>query len=90
VSTVSDWRTERLPEDAERRGGLVAEAKYPERWFGTGDLGDNSTEDASVSVTREPCEDDRERDVEALWSDSSAECVEEDDGVFREAISGAL
>lgn len=51
----------------------MAEAKYPERWFGAGDVGDESTDEASVRVSREPCEDERERVVMALWSESSAE-----------------
>jgi hypothetical protein len=55
-----------FPEDAERRGDLLADAKYPERWLGGGDTGDRSTEDASVRVSREPWEEDRERCVDAL------------------------
>jgi uncharacterized protein YciU (UPF0263 family) len=62
-----------LPEDAERRGALVEPEKYPERWFGAGDVGDDSTDEASVRVSLEPCEEERERPVEVLWSESSAE-----------------
>jgi hypothetical protein len=82
----------RFPEETERRGvlGAFAEAKKPERWFGggTGDVGDEPTEEASVSVSREPCDDERERVVE--WSESSAECVEELEACLMVAISGAL
>jgi hypothetical protein len=52
---------------------LVDPEKYPERWFGAGDVGDDSTDEASVRVSLEPCEEERERPVEALWSESSAE-----------------
>lgn len=84
-----------FPEDAERRGDLVPE-KYPERWFGGGEIGDESIEEASVRVSREPWEEDRERPVEALWSESSAEpweWLDESDEAWRRVavgISGAL
>lgn len=58
VAADARWK---LPEDADRRGTFSVEVKYPERWFGAGDIGDESTEEASVSVSREPFEEDRER-----------------------------
>lgn len=92
ASTSSDLLPLRFPEEAERRGSLVefAAAKNPERWFGAGcgEVGDELTEEASVSVSREPCDDERERVV--LWSESSAECVEELEACLRVAMSGAL
>ena len=42
-----------FPEDADRRGDFALE-KYPERWFGGGEMGDKSTEEASVRVSLEP------------------------------------
>ena len=68
------------------------DGKYPERWFGSGEVGDESTEEASVSVSRDTCEEERERAVVALLSESSAECVDSfDEEVLRMvAISGAL
>lgn len=43
-------------------------------------------------MSREPFEEDRERVVDALWSDSSAECVEavDGEGCLMLEISGAL
>lgn len=73
ASTLSVLACWRLPEETERRGALPVGAKYPERWFGAGDVGDESTDDASVSVSRETWEEDRERAVVALLSESSAE-----------------
>ena len=81
-----------FPEDADFCTFLLAAAKYPERWFGAGEVGDELTEEASVKVSREACDDALER-VETLWSESSAECVEVDDddmGVLMGTISGAL
>lgn len=44
----------------------MAAAKYPERWFGAGDVGDDElTEEASVKVSRDACDDALER-VETL------------------------
>lgn len=55
-----------FPEDADFRTFLLAAAKYPERWFGAGVVGDDElTEEASVNVSREACEDALDR-VEML------------------------
>ena len=69
----------------------MAAAKYPERWFGAGEVGDDElTEEASVKVSLEACEEALER-VETLWSESSAEWADASDGTFwRGTISGAL
>jgi hypothetical protein len=90
ASTSSGLLAWRFPEDADRRGAFFAAAKNPDKWFGagTGDVGDEPTEEASVRVSREPCDDERERVVEL--SESSAECVEELEACLRVAMSGAL
>jgi hypothetical protein len=72
TSTFSELLCWRLPEDADFRGAF-AEGKYPERWFGAGDVGDDSTDDASVRVILEPFEEERDRTVDVLLSESSAE-----------------
>jgi hypothetical protein len=70
---------------------LVVEGKNPERWFGAGDVGDELTEDASVRVSLEACEEERDRAVDTLWSESSAmERFDEEEACLRVAISGAL
>jgi hypothetical protein len=61
-----------LPDDADLWTVLLAATKYPERWFGGGETGDEFIEDASVSVSLEACDDALER-VETLWSESSVE-----------------
>ena len=62
-SAVSGFGCCRLPEDADRRGTLELEPKYPERWFGLGEVGEELTDEASVKVCWEPWEDERERTV---------------------------
>jgi len=63
------------------------------RWLGVGEMGEDSTEEASVRVVSlDPCEEARER-VDTLWSESSAEewLKEVDDETFlRLEMSGAL
>ena len=63
------------------------------RWLGVGEIGEDSTEEASVRVVSlDPCEEARER-VDTLWSESSAEewLKEVDDETFlRLEMSGAL
>jgi len=45
-----------------------------------------------MAVSREPTVDARDREVEAEWSESSAECVEavEEETCLMVAMSGAL
>lgn len=73
--------------------GFPGAAKYPERWFGAGEVGEDATDEASVSVVSlEACEEARER-VDTLWSDSSADDwvrTVMDETFRREAMSGAL
>jgi len=72
-STTSSCTLERLLVDADFRSCLPG-GKYPERWFGAGEVGDDSTEEASVSVvSRDPTVEARDRPVDTLWSESSAE-----------------
>jgi hypothetical protein len=53
--------------DADLRTCLPAEGKYPDRWFGTGEVGEYSTDEASVRVvSRDPTVDARDRLVEPL------------------------
>jgi hypothetical protein len=95
-STSASFSCWRFPDDADFRTLLLAEAKYPERWLGAGEDGEEFTEEASVRVSREACDDALER-VVMLWSESSAEWVEasEEDAFLiastsRVAMSGAL
>lgn len=57
-----------------------------------GDVGDEPpTDDISVSVSRDPFDEERERAVDTLWSESSAmERVEMEGFCLSVAISGAL
>lgn len=74
------------------RSDLLAAAKYPERWLWAGEVGEESTEEASVNVSREPWEEARDR-PDMLWSESSAEDWPrelDDFARLRVAISGAL
>jgi hypothetical protein len=90
-STISSFTCWRLVVDADFRTCLPGAGKYPERWFGFGEMGESSTEEASVVA--EPIVDARDLDVEALWSESSAEewleAVDEETCLLF-AISGAL
>lgn len=93
-SSTASFSRCKFPDDTDFRTFLLAAAKYPERWFGAGEVGDELMEEASVSVSREACEDALEREV-TLWSESSA--VEASDGdiclmasTSRVAMSGAL
>lgn len=91
-SSTDSFNCWRFPDDADFLTFLLAEAKYPERWFGAGDVGDELTDEASVRVSLEACDDALER-VETLWSESSAECVEAvEETCLRVALgrSGAL
>jgi len=73
-STISSLTRWRLVADADLRTCLPPEGKYPDRWFGAGEVGEDSTDEASVRVvSRDPTVDARDRLVEALWSESSAE-----------------
>lgn len=87
---------ERLADEADRLGdletdgvggsGVIGGLKYPERWLGFGDEGEEPTEEASVrwSLRLEP-EDLSESSAE-LWE--TVEWV--DDDILRLGRSGAL
>jgi len=96
-STVS-LSCSRFPEEADFLTFLLvvllAAAKYPDRWLGAGEVGDELTDEASVKVSREACDEALDR-VDTLWSESSAEWVdsdeaEDEEASLRVAMSGAL
>jgi hypothetical protein len=69
---TSSFTCLRLVVEADFLSGLPPDGKPP-KWFGTGEIGERSTDEASVDiVSRDPCEEARER-VDTLWSESSAE-----------------
>ena len=92
-STSSSLTCFKLAIDADFLSGFPGAAKYPERWFGAGEVGEEATDEASVNVVSlEACEEARER-VDTLWSESSADDwlrTVMDETFLRDEISGAL
>ena len=92
-SSTSSCTCLKLAIEADFLSGFPGAAKYPERWFGVGEVGEDATEEASVSVVSlEACEEARER-VDTLWSESSADDwlrTVMDETFLSEEISGAL
>lgn len=92
-STTSSLTRFRLVVEADFFSCLPLDDGKPAKWFGPGEIGERSTEEASVRVVSlDPCEEARER-VDTLWSESSAEewareAIEET--FLRLAMSGAL
>lgn len=90
-STISSLTLLRLVVEADFLS-LPPVGSPPANWFEPGEMGDKSTDEASVSVVSlDACEDARER-VDTLWSESSAEeglRAGMEGTVFRLEMSGA-